>query len=325
VTAPDGTAWETHLPGVAYGLSRKTLDAVLADCARQCGVEVREAAQVTGLTGSLEEGFELETRSTRQSSRAWARTVVGASGKRSAMDRVLGSRFLRQRQPFVAIKAHFHGPRIPGRIELHALPGGYCGMSEIEEGGRVVCLLVHEETFQQRRGEGSGGLDEFVHWMMGQNVYLRSWLQWAERIHSRWITIAQVPFVPKPQLVNDVLMAGDAAGLIAPLAGNGIAMALEAGSMAACYLTRYLAGQIPADKLRKAYPAAWRKTFHTRLVLGRVLQPLLLRPAAIALSLKLFNHFPALGQLLVNHTRGIPPSSGAEGSSVYSKRRKPPL
>src|SRR5260370_25775583 len=49
ITAPDGTSWETHFAGTALGISRSALDAALAEQARSCGVEVREATTVTGI------------------------------------------------------------------------------------------------------------------------------------------------------------------------------------------------------------------------------------------------------------------------------------
>jgi flavin-dependent dehydrogenase len=305
-------AWETRLPGTALGLSRKMLDAALAERARQAGVIVREAETVASLAGDLKDGFELEVAGRNHTETVYARAVVGAHGKRGALDRALGRRFLAKRQPFLAIKAHFNGPAIPGRIELHAFPGGYCGMSEIEGGEKVVCLLAHQGVFQEVGGRGPEAVERFIAWMKTQNLYLRSWLQWAERIHERWITIAQVPFLPKLALERDVLMAGDSAGLIVPLAGNGIAMALEGGILAADFLTRFFLGEIQANDLRGEYPRAWRKHFSLRLHLGRALQPLLLHPRGASLALKLVDTFPVVGRLLVERTR----------SPVYSELEK---
>src|ERR1041384_6590079 len=63
LTAMDDTTWETRLPGTALGLTRKALDAALAEQALALGVEVRSPTTVTTIHGSLRDGFELETRS----------------------------------------------------------------------------------------------------------------------------------------------------------------------------------------------------------------------------------------------------------------------
>lgn len=320
LTTADQNTWESRLPATALGLSRKTLDAALADQARRVGVTLQEAATVSGVSGNLPEGFNVEVTGSQRRTTLRTRAVVAAHGKRAALDRVLGRNFLRRKAPYIALKAHFHGPPIPGRIELHTFPGGYCGLSEIEEGKKVVCLLVSEQVFKGVCGENQGNLDGFIEWMKRQNLFLRSWLQWADRIHERWITIAQVPFALKPAMEGDIFMAGDSAGLIAPLAGNGIAMALDGGMLAADYLARHLAGEMSLKTVRKAYPAAWRRRFGLRLRLGQALQPLMLRPASASLALRLINTFPSLGQLLIERTRGplVPAFQAAgEGGTLF--------
>lgn len=305
LTAPDGALWEAPLPGQAIGISRRVLDAALAEWAEAAGVMVFQGIMVRAVTGNFADGFSLETAGRSGTVvPLTARTVIAAHGKRGALDRAMNRAFIAQKQPFVAIKAHFHGPAIPGRVELHTFPGGYCGLSEIEGDARVVCFLAEERVFQAQDGGMHGGVDAFVTWMASQNPRLGAWLKEAERIHPRWISIAQVPFVDKPAMEGDVLMAGDSAGLIVPLAGNGISMALEGGMLAADQLGRWLRGDLPADDLRREYPAAWRQRFSGRLRLGRMLQPLMLRPKTAGLALRLLNRLPGLGAALVAGTRG---------------------
>ena len=85
---------------------------------------MREATTVTGISGNLDQGFTLEIRCTdgegkATTARIAARTVIGAQGKRSSFDRTLKRRFLTQPQPFIGLKAHFRGPPLTGRIDLH--------------------------------------------------------------------------------------------------------------------------------------------------------------------------------------------------------------
>jgi menaquinone-9 beta-reductase len=302
LTAPDGSQWQASLPGMALGVSRRLLDAALADRARAAGAAIWEGTSIQSVKGDLRSGFTAQTSGDAACS-IDARLVIGAQGKRSALDRALDRRFLRKRQPYMALKAHFEGPAIPGRIELHGFAGGYCGLSEIEDGRLVACLLVHEQVFQQAGGRGPDGVENFIQWMQAQNPNLRAWFAQARRVHPRWISISQICFTPKPVIEQDVLMAGDAAGLITPLAGNGISMALEGGRLAAGLGGAFLAGDLPAQALRRQYPAAWRAAFGQRLALGRTLQPLMLRPAALGLALRLLRRVPPLGDYLVTHTR----------------------
>src|SRR5262249_33257657 len=143
-----------------------------------------------------------------------ARTVIGAHGKRSNVDRVLQRSFLKQPQPFVGLKAHFYGTALPSRIHLYTFPGGYCGVSAVENGLMNVCLLARQDIFQHY--SAVGGISAFLDWMRHQNPLLGEWFSSAQLAYPSWLSIAQIPFGDKELLVKDVLMVGDAAGLIAP-------------------------------------------------------------------------------------------------------------
>ena len=175
-------------------------------------------------------------------------------------------------------------------------------MSEIEGGLANVCLLVRQPVFER---EGGGRIEPFVAWMSAQNPALGEWLASAERVSERWMSIAQVPFARKESIVRDVLMAGDAAALVAPLAGDGIAMALYGGRLAADTCAAFLGGRLSAEQVRRDYPRAWRREFGARHRLAGLLQPLMLRPRLLGPGLRLMDAVPPLGRYLIAHTRDL--------------------
>ncbi|MEO8607915.1 MAG: FAD-dependent oxidoreductase [Chloroflexota bacterium] len=304
IIAPNGTSWETELPGIALGISRYTLDNLMATHARACGVDFRESTTVTQIQGDLESTFRLETRTATHHESIHARTVIGAHGKRSTIDRALDRPFLKNPQHFVGLKNHFIGKMPPSRIQLYTFPGGYCGLSEIEDGQVNACLLVRTEVFQ---GVCEGSIDRFIEWMKTQNPTLGTWLRTAQPIYKNWISIAQVSFANKQAVVHDMLMVGDSAGLIPPLAGDGMGIALQASFIASSLLKRYLAGQISAECVRRQYAADWGDAFGLRLRLSSILQAIMLRPNWLTLGLHLINAAPPLGQFLLNQTRDSKP------------------
>ncbi len=322
LTGPHGAAWETRLPAPAWGLTRRALDAALAEQARAAGVAVWTGAAVTAITGHLDSGFRVTVRG-RPVAEVTARFVVAAHGKRAALDRALHRRFLDQPQPFVALKRHFRGPPLPGRIELHTFPGGYCGLSALEQaagsGAANVCFLAHTtQSGWPTVAAGPESADHFLSWMRAHSPSLDAWLGRATPLGERWLSIAQVPFGPKLPVESEVLMAGDAAGLIAPLAGDGIAMALRGGQLAAAHLTAGLRGQ-PPQQMRAAYARAWQREFGGRLRVGRLAQAFLLRPRWLALGLRLLHLAPALGTYLVTHTRDLRALPAPAGLKVKEK------
>ena len=80
-------------------------------------------------------------------------------------------------------------------------------------------------------------------------------------------------------------------------------MALQAGQMASDLLNMYLTNQLTAADVRERYTALWWRTFALRLRLSRVLQTFMLRPNWLTPGLMVMNAVPALGHLLMTHTR----------------------
>jgi flavin-dependent dehydrogenase len=100
-----------------------------------------------------------------------------------------------------------------------------------------------------------------------------------------------------------MLVAGDAAGLIVPLAGDGIAMSLHSGMMAATHTAEFLAGECNSTELIRRYIEDWEREFSARIRLGRVLQTIMLRPRLLSLGLRLLTVAPPLADYLVRQTR----------------------
>ncbi len=296
ISTPDGTRWEVCLPGLS--ISRYRLDHLLAARARSLGVVVRTSTTVTRIEGDLQNTFRLRVRP--ESAEFQATAVIAAHGKRSGLDRALNRSFLRHPQPFTGLKAHFYGPPLGGRVELHTFPGGYCGLGEVEDNLTNVCLLVRTEVFRR-----AGDVETFIAWMGAQNPQLGRWFAGARLASEGWLSISQIPFLGKSVLEGDVLMAGDAAGLITPLTGDGMSMALRGGQIAAELVNQYLAGVLTADELRRNYTSEWKRAFRTRLWLGRLLQVVMFQPDALAIGLRVLNRIPAFGRYLVYQTRDV--------------------
>lgn len=298
VTTPSGSEWSRALPGTAMGISRYTIDKLLVNQARDVGAVVHEAHTVRNVQGSLRDGFTLTISHAGAPHTVQARTVLSAHGKRSNLDRTLKRDFIQRRQPFVGLKTHLRGERLPNRVELHTFEGGYCGLNEVENGIVNACLLVREDVFRS-----AGAVEPFVAWMSDQNPALGTWLASTEPVLDHWLSISQIPFEPKTAVEGDLLLTGDAAGLIAPLAGNGMGMALDGGVLAAQHLHHYLRRDHTSERLKHDYARDWSAQFGGRLQLGRFLQNCMLRTDVMRVGVAVLNRVPALGGYFVNHTR----------------------
>lgn len=305
ITAPNGSEWRGHFPAPALSVSRYALDQALATYAAQCGVTVLTETRVKAIAGDLSDQFTLTTQDAGGQHEIRASSVIAAYGKRSNLDRVLKRNALASPQSYLGLKQHFYGRLLPEHIDLHVFRGGYCGISQVEAGRTNVCLLVEQAVFQEITTGSSDPVACFIDWMSTSNRHLGNWLKDAEPLYPDWLSIAQVSLAVKTPLEGDILCAGDAAGMVAPLAGDGMAMAVHSGVIAAQILEGYLSHLTDAATTKRLYTDQWRRTFAVRLRLGRTLQFMMLQPNVLTPGLGLMRAFPALGNWLIAQTRDL--------------------
>lgn len=298
LTGPSGTVAEHALPDTALGLSRYRLDALLFRRACEVGVEGRTNTKVTDVDGSLENGFVVQAGGTTIE----GRLVLGAYGRRGVLDRTLDRPFLQQDAPYVAFKAHYAGVSRPGpgTIEIHAAPGGYCGVGPVEGERLNVCWIGRIDALQDAGGTPTTMLSALCR----ENPRLRDRLAPLSRVSEQFEAVSQVPLMAKEQFVNDVCMVGDAAGMIAPLCGDGMAMALDAADLAVPLADEFLTGRRSSSAFRDAYRTRWHAQFGTRLRLGRWVHAAAFRPAATTALLTTCRALPPLTRWLIRATRG---------------------
>jgi len=296
VTTADGVTFESDLPGTALGLSRYRLDQLLFEHAGAAGVDGRTGKRVRAVEGALGDGFTVSTRDEQFT----GRVVLGAYGKRGLLDRTLERDFLQERSPFVAFKAHFEGVSMPGQIELHAFDGGYCGLSHVEDGRVNVCWIAHEDTLT-----ASGGQPEaMVAHALAENDALADRLEKMTRVSDTFHAISQIPLVRKAPFERGVCMIGDTAGMIAPLCGDGMAMALHSATLAVPPASDFLNGHVTADEFRTRYAEAWHRDFSRRMQVGRWAHRGYIRPLLANTAVQLCRLVPALGRWVIRATRG---------------------
>ena len=201
-----------------------------------------------------------------------AKLVMAAHGKRSALDHQLRRSFIAKRSPWVAFKEHYNHPTFPeGRVELHSFKGGYCGLSRTENKQVNLCFLIHKDRLSQ------GASRESLEKVLRENPQLDQFLNDSEALFNQPLSISQISFGSKRLIENHILCIGDSAGLIHPLCGNGMAMAISAARSAARKGRSFLQGEISRKKMEREYAAQWRQEFQLRLLTGRYIQSLIQR------------------------------------------------
>lgn len=195
LTAPNGAAFETKLPLGGFGISRYTLDFMLAQKALQAGVTVLQNTKVNGVTGEhpfllscfgKEGGFELE-----------AKLALGAYGKRSSLDVKLNRNRQGEKhrglENYIGVKYHLQTAWPDDLIALHNFKDGYCGISNIEDGKTTLCYLTTATNL--RTCEGS--IERLQERIMRRNPHLDAILAKATVLEAFPVTISQISFAEK--------------------------------------------------------------------------------------------------------------------------------
>jgi flavin-dependent dehydrogenase len=296
VTTPSGAASTNRLPGTALGLSRYRLDRLLAERAGAAGADVRTGTRVRQIEGSLAEGFCVITPDATHT----ARLVLGAYGKRGTLDRTLDRPFLKASAPYVAFKAHYGGAEVPHTIELHSFPGGYCGCSHVEDGRLNVCWIARTDALK----EAGGAPDVMIDRALRASPALDARLDGLTRRTERFEAVSQVPIGRKTCFAGDVCMIGDTAGMIAPLCGDGMAMALQSADLVVPRAADWLHGRTSSSAFRKAYRNAWRTTFGLRMRLGLWANAAAFHDGWDEALVRAFRYLPPLERWVIRATRG---------------------
>lgn len=290
-----GKALSIDLPLGGFGISRYALDLLMYTKARTAGVMV-EQANVRDITYT-NDVFEvaLKDKSYR------APYVIGAYGKRSGLDITLSRKFITTKSPWLGVKAHYKADFPEDLVALHNFNGGYCGLSQVETGAVNVCYLADFKTFKKYKD-----LATYQSQVLERNKYLKHFFKTAQPLFDQPLTISQISFENKATVENHILMVGDSAGLIHPLCGNGMAMAIHSAKIASECLLEHLEFPISRKRLEQQYTERWEQNFSTRMRNGALIQKGLHSTSVTRLGVQLLQKSPALLTKVIQSTHGNP-------------------
>jgi flavin-dependent dehydrogenase len=216
------------------------------------------------------------------------------------MDMQLKRSFIQKRSPYVGVKYHVRVDHAHDLIALHNFPGGYCGMSHVEAGKVNLCYLTHRDNLKAH-----GTIAAMERSVLYQNPLLRAVFEHSEFITERPETINEISFETKAPVENHILMTGDAAGMITPLCGNGMAMAIHSAKLL-CELVipYYQTKDTDRMRLERRYTQAWKEHFAWRLWRGRQIQRLFGSALASRMAIDLVMNIRPLAKAIVRSTHG---------------------
>ena len=218
LVSPSGKEIETPLPLGGMSLTRHRLDAHIYQQAVQSGVEMFEATPVEHVVFQGEY-FVIRSKSGKEFR---AKSVVGSYGKRSVLDKHLDRRFFTQRSSYLGVKYYVKYPFPPDAVALFNFPGGYCGAVQVENQLANFTYLTHKQFLKAHTS-----IPKMEAALLMSNPQLNPVFEQILAQEVAPIVISNISFRPKELVHQHILMSGDAAGMIAPVCGNGMAMAIH--------------------------------------------------------------------------------------------------
>lgn len=328
LTSRTGLSAGFDLPGASWGLSRQALDQTLASAAQHAGAELSLGTRAMRFEHHPS-GCALELRQRGRSREIECRALIAACGRSSAAglpptasdalhaatnttppyrrsDGVSDAepRSLPSRPARVGIKQHYRNLQMPSQVELYFFDGGYVGLAPVEDGMTNLCMLASRAALEAADRDPVRLIDTLAERIPGIGRRLKG----AVPLHPAPLAAAPVDLWRRAEPWDRIACVGDAAAMIPPLAGDGIAAALRSAELCAPLADACLRGELSLEQWEHAYRQQWHAAFDRPLALARRLESLLGTGFGSNLLLGLGWLLPALTQRLARMTRGRPPA-----------------
>ena len=299
VSSPNGNTLNTSLDTGGFGISRYRLDNTIKEIAQQNGVTFKENCKAEDIVFA-NDLFSIKTAGGTFKSLC----CCGAWGKRSNIDIKRKRDFIHKRSGllnnYVGIKYHVKGPFPVDTIFLHNFKDGYCGLSKIEDDLFCLCYFMKASNLKK----SGHSIEQAEEKLLSENPHLQKILATAEKTGEKPATISQVSLSKKSAVEDHIFMLGDAAGMISPLCGNGMSIAMNSAKIAAVQLHEYLGNRISREEAERNYAAGRKKAFGTRVATGRFIQSLFGKKMLTNIFLGLMKKSRPLTKKVISLTHG---------------------
>jgi flavin-dependent dehydrogenase len=231
---------EAPLPFPALSLSRRVLDAALLDRAEELGCRILRGSSADSLA---REGCEWRAE-LNDGSLLRAGAVFLATGKHDLRG---FARTRGKQSDLTGFKMHFRlapaqTASLRDTMDLYLFPGGYGGLSLVEDSIANLCFVVRRRALRS-----IGGWPLLLALILRSNRHLRRLMEGAAALWPRPLAISPIPYGYRAEEYPDLWRVGDQAAVIPSFTGDGMSIALHSAALAA---QMYLAGSGATDYAR---------------------------------------------------------------------------
>lgn len=295
----DGSLISSKLPFQAYALKRSMFDELLISCAKDAGAVIKQPMEVKKID-VINDGFILSS----SDEEIQVKKLAAAWGKQNVLDKLSNRNFIDKPSKLNGIK--FHIPKSfvknnENEISIFAGNGIYCGVNSISNYEATFCFL-------EDRNEIKIPPREQLLRLKKENTFFSdiiNELPEEQLFNLEIYGTGNIHFGKKGIVKNGIYFVGDSAEIIAPLAGDGIGMALQSASILSQCFVEQREGKLSSNQTEKLYLSNWKKAFSRRLLTAQLVQRSILNNSIRRSSVKVLNVFPFLIETLIKNTRSV--------------------
>ena len=297
ITGPAGARVSARYPAGVRGasLTRRELDMSLLEAAIAAGAVFDSGVIVRAplITTDSARIIGVRVAASGDDHNLHARIVIAADGRHSRLAFGMGLAAYAPRPKRWAFGTYFAGVQgLTTHGEMHLRPDGYIGVAPLPGDVANVCVVRElKNIFRAQRMNAESMIDRAVR----EDPVLRERFAGARQI-SEVTSLGPLAVECRTAGYPGLLLAGDAAGFVDPMTGDGLRFALRCGELAAEAALRELAtGAAACVSLQ----AARAKEFGSKWRLNRGLRALASSPRSVAFAASLSKQWQAPVRTLV--------------------------
>jgi flavin-dependent dehydrogenase len=284
----------------AYGIKRSKLDNFLLSKARENGAELFQPAEAKEIQKQTE-GYLIKIKpGTGEEFTLYSKIIIAAYGKQNILDKNFGRDFYRVKSKLNGVKFHIDKTQFDSfnseEIQVYTGHNIYCGINAVDNNTITLCFLEKRDKSQYSPKELLLRLsrqNKKFNALFNQNLF--------ESIDKLQVYGTGNIYFGKRDIVNEgIFYIGDSAGVIAPLVGDGIGIAVQSARLVSDILCR---NNLVQEKAGKEYKKEWRNKFLKRILLAGIIQKIVLNNSLRNPGIRMISFFPGVLSTIIKYTR----------------------
>lgn len=300
-----GTEISSEFDFPAYALKRSLFDHFLLKSAVNSGVKVYQPAEVKIIRREDDKFLVQINVSDDQEIIINSDYVIAAYGKQNILDKKLNRSFVGSETELKAIKFNIPNTCINNfpedEIRIYTGEGIYCGLNRVSEQETTLCFI------EKKINGGQSPRNRMLNLITTNRSFGKLFGKDFEKLLYEFPVYGtgNIFFGKKTIVENGMFMVGDAAGVIAPLTGDGVGMAVQSAKLISSLLAEQKNREYTRKELEDIYLSEWNKLFLNRIRIAIFIQKLIITKMMNNFSFMLVKSFPFVLPKLIRATRGI--------------------